>query len=57
MQSDCYLQSEARWYSFALQPAATMRCSCCAKPKLPDIELNIGLQLSLGYAVLSRQQL
>lgn len=40
MQPACYLQSAARWYSCALQPAAAMRSSCCAKSKLPAIELS-----------------
>lgn len=35
MQLGCYLQSGARWYSFALQHS-----TCCAKPKLPAMELS-----------------
>lgn len=41
MQPGCYLQSAACWYSSVLQPAAAMRCSCCAKPKLPAMELSL----------------
>lgn len=40
MQPGCYLQSATCWYSSALQPAAAMRSSCCAKLKLPAMELG-----------------
>lgn len=51
MQPGCHLQSAACWLFLCATPAAALKSSCCARPKLPAVVLG------LGHAVLWRQKL